>query len=116
LPSKTKDELIKDINEFKVNGSFELGIAIKNKKMFKDFYTKACKNLEAINHDIIISQFMIHTKIINTKIQLNENKNIIKINDTKNDEFSDCVYENIKRKFALKNSEKVYDKMYEKYI
>ena len=47
---------------------------------------------------------------------MNENKNIIKINDTKNDEFSDCVYENIKRKFALKNSEKVYDKMYEKYI
>ena len=59
---------------------------------------------------------MIHIKIINTKIQLNENKNIIKINDTKNDEFSDCVYENIKRKFALKNSEKVYVKMYEKYI
>ena len=66
------------------------------------------------NYDI--SQFMIHIKIINTKIQLNENKNIIKINDTKNDEFSDCVYENIKRKFALKNYEKVYDKMYEKYI
>ena len=109
MPSKTKDELIKDINKCKVNGSFELGIAIKNKKMFKDFYTKACKNLD-------ISQFMIHTKIINTKIQLNENKNIIKINDTKNDEFSDCVYENIKRKFALKNYEKVYDKMYEKYI
>ena len=42
-------------------------------------------------------------------------KSIIKINDTKNDEFSDCVYENIKRKFALKNSEKVYDKMFEKY-
>ena len=57
LSSKTKDELIKDINEFKVNGSFELGIAIKNKKMFKDFYTKACKNLEAINHYIIISLF-----------------------------------------------------------
>jgi hypothetical protein len=53
LSSKTKDELIKDINECKVNGSFELGIAIKNKKMFKDFYTKACKNLESINHDII---------------------------------------------------------------
>ena len=53
MPSKTKDELIKDINKCKVNGSFELGIAIKNKKMFKDFYTKACKNLEAINHDII---------------------------------------------------------------
>ena len=69
MPSKTKDELIKDINKCKVNGSFELGIAIKNKKMFKDFYTKACKNL-------------VHTKIINTKIQLNENKNIIKINDT----------------------------------
>ena len=43
-------------------------------------------------------------------------KSIIKINDTKNDEFSDCVYENIKRKFGLKNSEKVYVKMYEKYI
>ena len=84
--------------------------------MFKDFYTKACKNLEAINHDIIISQFMIHIKIINTKIQLNENKNIIKINDNQNDEFSDCVYENIQRKFALKNSKKVYVKMHEKYI
>ena len=57
MPSKTKDELIKDINKCKVNGSFELGIAIKNKKMFKDFYTKACKNLEAINHYIIISLF-----------------------------------------------------------
>lgn len=59
---------------------------------------------------------MIHIKIINTKIQLSENKNIIKLNDTKNDEFSDCIYENIQRKFALKNSEKVYVKMYEKYI
>ena len=74
--------MIKDINEYKVKGNFEFGISIKNKKMFKDFYTKACKNLEAINHDIIISQFKIHTKIINTKIQLNEDKNIIKINDT----------------------------------
>ena len=64
MPSKTKDELIKDINKCKVNGSFELGIAIKNKKMFKDFYTKACKNLEAINHDIIISQFMIRLLIL----------------------------------------------------
>ena len=58
LPSKTKDELIKDINKCKVNGNFaQFGIAIKNKKMFKDFYTKACKNLEAINHYIIISLF-----------------------------------------------------------
>ena len=54
--------------------------------------------------------------IINNTIQMSENKNIIKINDTKNDEVSDYIYENIKRKFALKDSEKVYVKMYEKFI
>lgn len=54
--------------------------------------------------------------IINNKIQLSENKNIMKINDIKNDEFSDYIYENIKTKFALKDFEKVYVKMYEEFI
>jgi len=54
--------------------------------------------------------------IINNTIQMSENKNIIKINDTKNDEVSDYIYENIKNKFKLKDSEKIYVKMYEKFI
>lgn len=54
--------------------------------------------------------------IINNKNQLSYNKNLIKINDNKNDEFSDSIYEQIKKKFALNDYEKVYVKMYQKFI
>jgi hypothetical protein len=53
LSQKNVEYLFGMFNQYKVGGNYEFEMAMKNKKMFNEFYIQACKNLDALSHDII---------------------------------------------------------------
>ena len=46
LSQKNVEYLFGMFNQYKVGGNYEFEMAMKNKKMFNEFYIQACKNLD----------------------------------------------------------------------